>query len=110
LAKAVPPAPAKPAPAKPEAKAAAPAPTAKATGVAAVQIGAFSSQALADKGWNDAAAVAPGAAAGKGKSVEKVDKDGKTLFRTQLTGFASRADATAFCNKLKAAGKACFVK
>jgi hypothetical protein len=89
---------------------AAPAPAAKATGVAAVQIGAFSSQALADKGWSDATAVAPGAAAGKGKSVEKVDKDGKTLFRTQVTGFTSRADATAFCEKLKAAGKACFVK
>ena len=49
-------------------------------------------------------------AAGKGKSVERVDKDGKTLFRTQVTGFGSRADATAFCEKLKAAGKACFVK
>ena len=46
---------------------------------------ALSSQALADKGWSDAAALAPGAAAGKGKSVEKIDKDGKTLFRTQLT-------------------------
>jgi hypothetical protein len=87
------------------------APAAKpAAGAAAVQIGAFSSQALADKGWNDAAALAPGMAAGKGKNVEKVDKDGKTLFRTQVTGFASRADATAFCDKLKAAGKACFVK
>ena len=101
------PAPAKAAPAK--AAAAAPAPAAK-HGVAAVQIGAFSSQALADKGWSDAAAVAPGAAAGKGKSVEKVEKDGHTLFRTQVTGFASRADATAFCAKLKAATKACFVK
>jgi hypothetical protein len=101
-------APTKPAPAKPEH--AAPAPAAKAAGVAAVQIGAFSSQALADKGWNDAAAIAPGAAAGKGKSVEKVPKDGHTLFRTQVTGFASRADASAFCAKLKAAGKACFVK
>ena len=110
--KAVSPPAAKVVPPKPEPKAAAaaPAPAAKATGVAAVQIGAFSSQALADKGWNDAAAIAPGAAAGKGKSVEKVDKDGKTLFRTQVTGFASRADATAFCDKLKAAGKACFVK
>ncbi len=46
-------------------------------------------RALADKGWNDAAAIAPGAAAGKGKSVEKVEKDGHTLFRTQVTGFAS---------------------
>jgi hypothetical protein len=106
------PAPVKAAPAKPEPKAAAPAPApaAKSAGVAAVQIGAFSSQALADKGWTDAVALAPGAAAGKGKSVEKVDKDGKTLFRTQVTGFASRPAATAFCDKLKAAGKACFVK
>jgi hypothetical protein len=110
VVKAAPPPAAKPAPAKAEAKTA-PAPAAKApAGVAAVQIGAFSSQALADKGWSDAAGIAPGAAAGKGKFVEKVDKDGKTLFRTQVTGFASRADATAFCDKLKAAGKACFVK
>jgi hypothetical protein len=90
--------------------ASAPAPSSTATGAAAVQIGAFSSQALADKGWNDAAAIAPGAAAGKGKHVERIDKDGHTLFRTQVTGFASRADASAFCEKLKAAGKACFVK
>jgi cytoskeletal protein RodZ len=113
VVKAAPPPATKPTPAKPEAKAAAPAPApaAKAPGgAAAVQIGAFSSQALADKGWSDAAGVAPGAAAGKGKFVEKVDKDGKTLFRTQVTGFASRADASAFCGKLKAAGKACFVK
>jgi outer membrane biosynthesis protein TonB len=103
-----PPAAAKPAPAKPGP--AKPAPAAAKHGVAAVQIGAFSSQALADKGWSDAAAIARGAAAGKGKSVEKVAKDGHTLFRTQVTGFASRGDATAFCAKLKAAGKACFVK
>jgi cytoskeletal protein RodZ len=115
-----PPVAAKPAPAPVKEKAAAPpakaepAPAAKpaaaAAGGSAVQIGAFSSQALADKGWSDAAAIAPGLAAGKGKNVEKVDKDGKTLFRTQVTGFADRAAATAFCDKLKAAGKACFVK
>jgi hypothetical protein len=79
-------------------------------GAAAVQIGAVSSTALADKTWNDAVALAPGLAAGKGKGVEKVDKDGKTLYRTSVTGFASKADAQAFCGKLKAAGKACFVK
>ncbi|MDB5466821.1 MAG: sporulation protein, partial [Phenylobacterium sp.] len=88
--------------------AAAPAP--KASGAAGVQIGAFSSQALADKGWNDAVGIAPGPAAGKGKSVERVEKDGHTLFRTTVTGFASRTEAAAFCGKLKAAGKACFVK
>jgi hypothetical protein len=87
----------------------APPPPAK-SGVAAVQIGAVSSSALADKTWNDAVALAPGLAAGKGKGVEKVEKDGKTLYRTSVTGFASRDAAAAFCAKLKAAGKACFVK
>ena len=89
---------------------AAPKPAETANGPAMVQIGAFSSQALADKGWGDAARVAPGAAAGKGKKVEAIQKDGATLYRTAVTGFASRAEASAFCDKLKAAGKSCFVK
>lgn len=92
---------------KPEkAEAAAPA----KAGAAAVQIGAVSSPALADKTWDEAVAVAPGLAAGKGKGVEKVEKNGKTLYRTSVTGFATRAQAQAFCDKLKADGKACFVK
>jgi hypothetical protein len=85
-------------------------PAAGAHGVAAVQIGAVSSTALADKTWNDAVAAAPGLAAGKGKGIEKIEKDGHVLYRTAVTGFASKADAAAFCAKLKAAGKACFVK
>ena len=89
---------------------AAPKPAEAAGGAAMVQIGAFSSQALADKGWSDAAKVAPGAAAGKGKKVEAIQKDGATLYRTAVTGFPSRAEASAFCEKLKAAGKSCFVK
>ncbi|MBI1196641.1 MAG: SPOR domain-containing protein [Phenylobacterium sp.] len=92
------PAPAKPAPAKP------------AAGGAVVQIGALSSTALADRAWSDAVAIAPGLAAGKGKSIEKIEKNGGSLYRTAVTGFASRADAQAFCDKLKAAGKACFVR
>jgi cell division protein FtsN len=78
--------------------------------MAMVQIGAFTSPALAEKGWRDAAAIAPGAAAGKGKKVEPVVKDGVTLYRTLVTGFPSRAEAAAFCDRLKAASKSCFVK
>lgn len=110
-----PPAPAKPIVAKPApkpvaAKPAGPAPAAVAKGGAAVQIGAVSSTALADEAWTQAVRVAPGLAAGKGKGVEKIEKDGKVLYRTAVTGFASKSDAAAFCAKLKAAGKACFVK
>ena len=94
----------------PPAKAAAPEPKAAASGGAAVQIGAVSSTSLADKAWSEAVAASPGLGAGKGKSVEKIEKNGGTLYRTAVTGFASRADAQAFCSKLQAAGKSCFVR
>ncbi|KRA59313.1 sporulation protein [Caulobacter sp. Root655] len=96
--------------AKPTVVATKPAVAASAGGPASVQIGALSSTALADKAWSDAARIAPGLAAGKGKKVEAIDKNGATLYRTAVTGFASRADAKAFCDALSAAGKSCFVK
>ena len=77
---------------------------------ARVQIGAFSSAALADKGYSDVSALLSGSMSGKAKHVEPVDKDGATLYRTSVTGFADRASATAFCDALKAKGKICFVK
>ena len=79
-----------------------------ATGGSAVQIGAFSSRALADKGWNDALAAAGGS--GLGTAVTAVQSNGATLYRTTVTGFASRDAAAAFCDRLKAAGKSCFVR
>ncbi len=79
-------------------------------GTAVVQIGAFSSESLADKEWSKAAAVAPGAMAGKGKRVVAVTKDGATLYRTAITGFASREQAQSLCDRLQAAGASCFVR
>jgi hypothetical protein len=90
--------------------AAAPKPVAAATGPASVQIGALSSPALADKAWTDAVRLAPGLAAGKGKKVETVDKNGTTLYRTSVTGFPNREAAKAFCEAIAASGKSCFVK
>ena len=104
------PKPAAPAPKPAAAAPATPKPAAGASGAAGVQIGAFSSKALADSGWNDAARISPGKIAGKGKTVEPVQVNGSTLFRTTVTGFASKAEAKAFCDDLKAAGKNCFVK
>lgn len=97
-------------PQTPAAKAAAPAPAAVATGGAMVQIGAFSSEALANAGWSDAMRALPDSAAGKGKRVEPVESNGKTLYRGYVTGFASRAEASAYCDRLKAAGRNCFVR
>ena len=93
--------------AKPEATIHASAPTA---GEPLVQIGAFSSAALADKGWSDTAVVMPGRMAGKTSKVEKADRDGKTFYRAFVGGFSTHADAVNFCVALKAAGKQCMVK
>jgi cell division protein FtsN len=94
----------------PEPKASTPTPAAVASGGAMVQVGAFSSEALADAGWNDAVRALPDSAAGKGKRVEPVESNGKTLYRGYVTGFSSRAEATAYCDRLKAAGRSCFVR
>jgi outer membrane biosynthesis protein TonB len=75
-----------------------------------VQIGAFSSAALAEKGWNDTARVLPGAMTGKTKQVQMVQAAGKTFYRAFVGGFASRADAQAFCASLISAGKKCIVR
>ncbi|MGH7016398.1 MAG: SPOR domain-containing protein [Caulobacteraceae bacterium] len=76
----------------------------------AVQIGAFSSPAEAERGWEKAAAAAPGAMAGKGKQVARLDRAGKVLYRTAITGFTTRAQAQALCAHLKASGGSCFVR
>ena len=85
-------------------------PTSTASGGPVVQVGAVSSSALADQTWNEAVAVAPGLAVGKGKSVQEIEVNGSVLYRSAVTGFANRVEATAFCDRLKAAGKSCFVR
>lgn len=97
--------PAAPAAAAPVPAAAAPA----SAGGAMVQIGAFSSQAIADAQFAEVAR-AFSQASGRGKRVEPVERNGKTLYRTAFTGFASRAEAQAFCQALKGAGRDCLVK
>jgi hypothetical protein len=79
------------------------------TGGGWVQIGAYSSADLAAKGWSDTAKLEPAGMAGKGKRIESVERDGKTLYRAYVTGF-THDGAESFCGQLKAAGKACFVK
>ena len=84
--------------------------TGSASGGAAVQIGAFSSKALADKGYADVSGLMGGSMGGKRQHVEPVAHGDKTMFRTTVTGFADHAAAKAFCASLAAKGHTCFVK
>jgi cell division protein FtsN len=83
---------------------------AASSGGPVVQIGALSSPTLADKAWNDVAKLLPGDMVGRTKRVEPVASNGATLYRAFVGGFASKAEAAAFCDRLKAQGKGCFVK
>ena len=73
-----------------------------------MQVGAFSSAALAQQGFADAARLA--SLGGHARSVETVARDGKTFYRATLSGFADRAAAKAFCAQLAAKGGRCLVK
>ena len=107
------PAPAKPVTAAPAVKApAAPAPAAPAAagGSSGVQIGAFSSTAIADREYAAVASRFGSFASGAEKRVQEVTAaNGSTVYRTTFTGM-SRDRAVAFCNALKAAGRDCIVR
>jgi hypothetical protein len=75
-----------------------------------VQIGAVSSTALADKAWTDAVAPRPAWRPARARASRRSIRTAATLYRTAVTGFASRDAAAAFCAKLKAAGRSCFVR
>lgn len=81
-----------------------------APGNSAVQIGAFSSQAIADREYAAVAGRFGQYASGASKTVTPVETaNGSTLYRTTFSGL-SRERAVAFCNALKAAGKDCLVR
>jgi cell division protein FtsN len=77
---------------------------------AVVQIGSFSSEALATAAFHDAARLGGGKMSGKAMRLVPIEKGDVTLYRVAATGFTSKEDAQAVCDSLKAAGKACFVR
>lgn len=81
---------------------------AKAGGVG-VQVGAYSSQALAEAGWSKLVTAHQGALSGVSHRVIVGKADIGTVYRLQAVA-ADAAAANALCGNLKAAGVACQVK
>lgn len=87
----------------------APAP-APAGGSAAVQIGAFSSEAIAMREYAAVAGSFPQFASGASRRVEEVQTSGgQTVYRTTFQGLSAER-ARAFCAALRAAGRDCLVR
>ncbi|MBY0395163.1 MAG: SPOR domain-containing protein, partial [Thermoleophilia bacterium] len=99
-----------PTPARPAAEAPAPAVANSAGGSAAVQIGAFSSTAVADREYAAVAARFPQFARNASKRVQEVTaSNGSTVYRTTFTGLSAE-DARSFCSAIKAGGGDCLVR
>lgn len=104
-------------PTKPSPLAAAAAANAKTTPAIAHGASPFIVQVGASPSPSDAKGILvrlqkklPDALQGFKTDVQSAQIDGKTVYRAQVSGFASVADATALCEQLKAGGHACFVR
>ncbi len=100
--------------ATPVPKPAAPAPAAAAApvpaGVSVLQIGAYKSQADADRAWSTYKTKHASLLAGYSPDVKQVDLGEKgTWFRLRIAGFPSKDVASALCDRLKADGGSCFL-
>jgi hypothetical protein len=85
-------------------------PAAPAGGGAAVQIGAFSSEAAAERAYAEVAASFPQFASGRTRGIQQVTtSDGRTVYRATVNGFSAQ-DARAFCGAMRAQGRDCIVQ
>ncbi len=98
-------------PAAPPARAAAlppQAPTA-ATGGVQVQLAAMDAAAGADAEWERLRRRMPELLDGRRPAVVRAERDGRTLYRLRLGGFADTATAIGFCARVRAKGGACSI-
>jgi outer membrane biosynthesis protein TonB len=107
---AAPPPPAKPAASPAPSPAPVPMEPRPTAGSYVVQLGAFPSEALAEQTWTAASARLASVVDGRPHRIDRVEVDGRQVFRLLTTGFASSAEAQIFCRRLKSAGQDCFVR
>lgn len=95
----------------PSVRPAAPAPPAPASIAAtAVQIGASSSEALANQAVRSVRAAFPDRTRGLAVKTVPVQSDGRTVYRVLFHGFHTASEARGFCSALKASGRDCFLR
>lgn len=73
-----------------------------------VQLGAFSSEANAERAW--VALSQRYGLAGRRPLTTTFNHNGRTLHRVSVSGFASSADAQRLCGQIRGAGGLCFVR
>ena len=72
-----------------------------------VQLAAVDTEQAAKTEWQRLAKKIPDLLGRREPVVQKAERDGKTVWRIRLGGFADTAEATSFCSKVRAKGGAC---
>lgn len=75
-----------------------------------MQIGAFSTEAAAERAYAEVAAAYPQFASGRTRGIQRVTtSDGRTVYRTTVNGLSAQ-DARSFCGAMRASGRDCLVQ
>lgn len=74
-----------------------------------VQIGAYSTERMAEEAWRTLKAAMPDKTEGLSNTTPRVEVGGHTFYRAMVQGFPSSAAASTFCQSLRASGRACMV-
>lgn len=75
-----------------------------------VQLGAFSSKARVEHGWNASLSRVSWLDGYSPVSTSFKNPDGRTLYRLAISGFSSRIEAVNLCRKMREQGGSCFVR
>lgn len=78
-------------------------------GAVQVQLAAMDSQSGATTEWDRLSRRMPELLEGRHPDVQQVERDGRTLYRVRLGGFADMAQAIGFCAKVRAKGGGCSI-
>jgi hypothetical protein len=75
----------------------------------AVQIGAYSTAGMSEEAWQALKAALPDKTSGLSNATTRVEVGGRIFYRAIVQGFPSSAAAAAFCQTLRASGRACLM-
>jgi hypothetical protein len=78
-------------------------------GHAAVQLAAVGSEEAALSEWQRLSHRMPDLLSGRQPTVSKTEHGGRTYYRLRTGGFADIAQATAFCEQVRAKGNGCML-